>query len=145
MVSKNSEIKLALVGGGCAVIASTITAFFSSYFLDADTKQTTNVQLIQVAIGLLSKEQKTENLPSDKVIRKWAVDTINATAIVKFDDEAAKLLIDGKAQFSGIKLTAGGGLFVIPSVLEAMQGSIGEGDGPVNITVDKVGESFKLD
>ncbi len=48
-------------------------------------------------------------------------------------------------QHGAIRLTAGGGLFALPIVYEAMQQTIGaDGSGPAAIEVNKVGSSFKL-
>lgn len=47
-------------------------------------------------------------------------------------------------QHGAIRLTAGGGLFALPIVYEAMQTSIGSGGGPAEIVVDRVGSSFSL-
>lgn len=47
-------------------------------------------------------------------------------------------------QHGAIRLTAGGGLFALPIVYEAMQNTIGQGAGPTNISVGKVDTSFTL-
>lgn len=47
-------------------------------------------------------------------------------------------------QHGAIRLMAGGGLFALPIVYEAMQTSIGAGAGPAAITVNKVGTSYTL-
>lgn len=49
-----------------------------------------------------------------------------------------------KLQEGAIRLVAGGGLFALPIVFEAMQGSIGDGAGPAAIEIDSVGSSFTL-
>jgi hypothetical protein len=49
-----------------------------------------------------------------------------------------------KLQDGAIRLVAGGGLFALPIVFEAMQGSIGDGDGPEAITINSVTNGFTL-
>ncbi len=49
-----------------------------------------------------------------------------------------------KLQDGAIRLVAGGGLFALPIVFEAMQGSIGDGAGPDAIDINSVGNSFNL-
>ena len=47
-------------------------------------------------------------------------------------------------QHGAIRLVAGGGLFALPIVFEAMQGSVGISGGPSEITINKVGSGFSL-
>jgi hypothetical protein len=49
-----------------------------------------------------------------------------------------------KLQDGAIRLVAGGGLFALPIVFEAMQGSIGDGTGPEAITINSVTSGFEL-
>ena len=49
-----------------------------------------------------------------------------------------------KLQEGAIRLVAGGGLFALPIVFEAMQGSIGEGSGPAAIDINSVNNAFTL-
>lgn len=49
-----------------------------------------------------------------------------------------------KLQEGAIRLVAGGGLFALPIVFEAMQGTIGDGAGPSAIEIDSVTQSFTL-
>lgn len=49
-----------------------------------------------------------------------------------------------KLQDGAIRLVAGGGLFALPIVFEAMQGSIGDGAGIDAIEIDSVGNAFTL-
>ena len=47
-------------------------------------------------------------------------------------------------QHGAIRLMAGGGLFALPIVYEAMQTSIGTGTGPAAIGVNAVGTSYTI-
>ena len=49
-----------------------------------------------------------------------------------------------KLQDGAIRLVAGGGLFALPIVFEAMQGSIGAGSGPDAISINSVSTGFEL-
>lgn len=49
-----------------------------------------------------------------------------------------------KLQDGAIRLVAGGGLFALPIVFEAMQGSIGDGSGPDAIDINSVTNAFSL-
>ncbi len=50
-----------------------------------------------------------------------------------------------KLQEGAIRLVAGGGLFALPIVFEAMQGSVGaDGAGPEAITINSVTSGFEL-
>ncbi|WP_282603829.1 hypothetical protein [Paracoccus sp. PARArs4] len=71
--------------------------------LNSATEHQTNVQLIELAIGILSKpvddgedpyQLKLED-PSERALRSWAVKVINEASSVKFDQEAQTLLISG--------------------------------------------------
>ncbi len=47
-------------------------------------------------------------------------------------------------QHGAIRLVAGGGLFALPIVYEAMQSTVGAGAGPAAISVDAVGSSYTI-
>ena len=49
-----------------------------------------------------------------------------------------------KLQEGAIRMVAGGGLFALPIVFEAMQGSIGDGSGPDAIKINSVNNGFTL-
>ena len=48
-------------------------------------------------------------------------------------------------QHGAIRLVAGGGLFALPIVFEAMQGTVGAGDGITAIAIDSVSSGFTMD
>ena len=49
-----------------------------------------------------------------------------------------------KLQEGAIRLVAGGGLFALPIVFEAMQGTVGDGSGPTAIDINSVTSGFTL-
>lgn len=97
------EIRITLFGIAVSAVVGLVAALVGSFLVDANTEKTTNVQLIQVAIGILSKDSDAGYSTEQKVLRAWAVDTINSSAKVKFDSRSKQLLVDGKAAFPSIR------------------------------------------
>lgn len=85
----NNEIKLGLIACVSAILGSAIGAFANSLFIDAGTKRETNVQMIELAIGILNREVTDEIRP----LRSWAVELLDEVSPVKLDDEAKDILI----------------------------------------------------
>lgn len=96
-------IAIATLAGGLA------TSLADSWLIDADVDRQTDVELVQLAISVLTKPREDAGmtpagtgLTSERVLRRWAVDTINAAADdeVQFDAEAQELLVNGDVYFS---------------------------------------------
>lgn len=123
-----SELRLAALIAIATVVGGGLSAVVEAYWIDAGTERETDVQLVKLAIGILSEpviKQDTEislfpiipipvdvHVPkptSQHALREWAVDTINEVAEVKFGDEAKKLLVNGEVGFfSGIAYSLSG-------------------------------------
>lgn len=98
-----SDIKLAAIIAIATAVGGALVPIAGSIFTDAGTARQANVQLIQLAIGILSEplsdgaEDKSE-IPSEKTaLRQWAVDTINNSAEIKFDKNSINSLVNGNA------------------------------------------------
>ena len=104
------------------LLSTAVTVFFNTFILDAKTENQGNIQLVELAIGILSAPLETENLELERnpltdlatgpyspvlskveratgqmALRQWAVDTINQTAQVKLDRTAENLLVTGSS------------------------------------------------
>ncbi|WP_374384506.1 hypothetical protein [Paracoccus yeei] len=102
-----SELHLAAIISIATLLGGLGSSLLSALWIDAGTQRETDVQMVQLAIGILSQplpEHKgSGNLRSinvsrtgQMVLREWAVDIINAASDVKFDRTARDLLIDGE-------------------------------------------------
>lgn len=95
---------------GATLLASIVGGGLNKLLFDANTKLETNVQLIELAIGILSEPLPESNAlktagsaagtneKRSQALRTWAVDTINASAEIKFTEEAGQQLIEGTTQ-----------------------------------------------
>jgi hypothetical protein len=81
---------ISAVGGGVA----------SSVFLSADVERATDVQMVELAVGLLTAQSDGDLSEDDRVLREWAVDTLNETAAIKFDERARIVLINGTSNIA---------------------------------------------
>ncbi|MCE8000864.1 MAG: hypothetical protein HEP70_18585 [Rhodobiaceae bacterium] len=91
-VRELSDIKLALLLAAATCLGGFGATFLDHVMLDASTSRETDVQIVQLAIGVLSEEldQSDEaNIAKDRALRTWAVDTLNAVADVKLPEEAS--------------------------------------------------------
>lgn len=95
-LSNFSEVQLAFIVAGATFLGGISSSFLGVFWVDAGTDRQTDVQLVQVAISILSSTEATETNSPEKVLRTWAVDTINSAADVQLNDEARELLISGK-------------------------------------------------
>lgn len=86
----------ALIAGGF------LTSIVQSVLPDFDESRATDVQLVSLAMDLLTKSvNDTEEIRAEhRALRLWAVNTINEVATVKFDEEAQQALINGTVSFS---------------------------------------------
>lgn len=105
-LSELSERHLAAIVAGATFLGGVGSAMISTVWIDAGTERQTNVQLVQLAIGILSEPVVAAQggdvdpvLTSQTALRTWAVDIINQSAEVKFDEEAKHLLVNGDASF----------------------------------------------
>lgn len=99
------ELQLALLLAGATCIGVFGGALLDNVMLDASTSRETDVQIVQLAIGVLSKEidQTDEaNSNKDRALRTWAVDSLNAVSKVKLVGEARTALIDGNSSFDSV-------------------------------------------
>jgi hypothetical protein len=83
-----------------AVIVAVIYGMVSWY----SNKNEVSVKYIEVAVNILN----STSTKSDKVLREWAVDTINEYAVNKITGEAKSRLINGELIFGYMSLTEGG-------------------------------------
>lgn len=98
-----SEWRLAGVIAVATLVGGFTSSVLDKVFIDAGTEKQTDVQLVQLAIGLLSERNDEVKIGVDTpetVLREWAVDTINSVADVKFDERAKTLLVDGDAKLA---------------------------------------------
>ncbi|MCA1288624.1 hypothetical protein, partial [Salipiger bermudensis] len=93
-INNISEIHLAAIIALATFLGGFISSIVGVFLVDAGTDKQTDVQLVQLAVGILS-ESPTDMQPAKVELRRWAVDTINYAAEVKFDEEASDLLING--------------------------------------------------
>lgn len=101
-LSTLSEKQLAAVVAGAGLIGGVVSSLIGVFLVDARTDRQTDVQLVQLAVGVLSQplpEGPGVETP-ETALREWAVDTINAAAEVKFDEEARALLVSGDVLLS---------------------------------------------
>lgn len=101
-----SEFHLAAIVAGATFLGGVGSATINTFWSDAGTERQTNVQLVQLAIGILSEPivegtgwKSGDGKTSQTALRTWAVDVINQTAEVRFDDDAKNLLVNGDAIF----------------------------------------------
>lgn len=105
-LSELSELHLAAVVASATFLGGIGSTMISTFWTDAGTERQTAVQLVQLAIGILSEPivvatggAVDPNSTSQTALRTWAVDIINQSAEVKFDAEAKHLLVNGDARF----------------------------------------------
>lgn len=108
--TQDTGTKIAMWVAGATFLASIVGGGLNKVLFDANTKLETNVQLIELAIGILSEPLPEPNAlktaggaaetneKRSQALRTWAVDTINASAEIKFTEEAGQQLIEGTAQ-----------------------------------------------
>lgn len=94
-ISEISELHLAVLVAGATFLGGFVSSLLGVFLVDAGTEKQTDVQLVQLAVGILS-EAPSDMQPANVALRGWAVDTINAAAEVKFDETAKQQLIDGR-------------------------------------------------
>lgn len=103
-MTQDNGNKVALAVGAATLLAALIGTVgggvINKVFFDANTRLETNVQLIELAIGILTAPSPEASFSKDGAtrdiaLRTWAVDTINTAAEVKFDGAARSQLIDG--------------------------------------------------
>ncbi len=101
-----SDIKLALMLAVATCLGGFGATLLDNVMLDASTARETDVQIVELAIGVLSEklDQSDEaNTAKDKALRIWAVDTLNTAARVKLPNEARAALIDGSSAFDSVQ------------------------------------------
>ena len=121
----------ALFGGVVALSGTWLSSSVQDRELD--------LRYFEVAISILRDEANNEAV---RPIRGWAVDIINETAPVKISDEIRTALLENRISEGEIRLAAGGALFSLPIVYEAMQNTLAEGADPTVFSLDGV-ESFR--
>lgn len=94
-----SELRLALLVAGATFLGGFGSSVLGVIAVDAGTEKQTNVQLVKLAIGILS-EKESEVDVRNASLRAWAVDTINSVSEVKFGEDARRELINGNLGFS---------------------------------------------
>jgi hypothetical protein len=123
--------RLALVIAVSTALGGVLAALIDNFLLDANVEHQANVQLVELAIGILSEpvEPSVDGLSfsdtPEAVLRGWAVDTLNAVALVQFDEAARELLVTGRVQFNWADaLQDTGRLSDIIRDLETLSGTI---------------------
>lgn len=101
-LSDITEIHLVAVIAGATFLGGIGSSLLGTLLVGADTERQTDVQIVQVAIGILSDTDPTGSTSPESVLRAWAVDTINSASDVKLDSQARDLLISGEAGFPAI-------------------------------------------
>lgn len=116
-VPEIGELHLAAIIGVATLLGGLSSAWLSAKLIDVNVARETDVELVQLAISVLTKPREDAGmapagtgLTSERVLRRWAVDTINAAADdeVKFDAEAQELLVNGDVYFSDFNKVFGG-------------------------------------
>jgi hypothetical protein len=105
-LSEISELHLAALIAAATAMGGVLSSAADAFWSDASTDKATNVQLVQLAIGILSDEDdgQMQDRSRNRELRSWAVQTINAAAEVKFDEDAQKLLIEGEASLASAEM-----------------------------------------
>lgn len=93
-----SELHLAAIIALATAFGGVLSTGAEWLFVDAGTEKQTDVQMVQLAIGILSEPSEASQ-PADRALRAWAVETINTVAEIKFDANAQSQLIDGTIEF----------------------------------------------
>lgn len=87
MARRISDLHLAAIVAISAVFGGVLTSVANSFLIDAGTEKQTDVQLVELAIGILGQpipEGATKEADAaNTILRGWAVDTINAAAPVQ--------------------------------------------------------------
>ena len=106
-VREISDVKLAVMLAIGTALGSGGVALLDTFVLDAGTQKQTDVQLVELAIGILAKplNNDTATAAPDTALRTWAVSTINYVADIQFDDEAKNALIDGSSGFDAAAIS----------------------------------------
>lgn len=103
---KITEVSVVIFGFVITVATAAgliISAILNAIFLSPDIKRQTDVQLVELAIGILGKPPEEnqsyfkQSQNAQTALRTWAVDVINNTSVVQFDEDAKILLVRGEA------------------------------------------------
>lgn len=118
-LSELSELHLAAVVAGATFLGGLGSSLLGVFLVDAGTERQTDVQLVQLAIGILSEPAPSRPAgwrtaevgleTPEAALRAWAVDTINAAAEIKFDEGAKHLLVSGEVRFAFSSVYTGTG------------------------------------
>jgi len=128
-----SEIHLAAVIAGATLLGGVLSSTFDAFLIDASTSRETDVQLVELAIGILSEPSPSEQA-GEPTLRKWAVETINPVAEVKFDEEAKRQLVDGTVELPLSFIKA----------LSPVSALMDKPVSPSEIVIDINGKSFRI-
>jgi len=128
-----SEIHLAAVIAGATLLGGVLSSTFDAFLIDASTSRETDVQLVELAIGILSEPSPSEQA-GEPTLRKWAVETINSVAEVKFDEEAKRQLVDGTVELPLSFIKA----------LSPVSALMDKPVSPSEIVIDINGKSFRI-
>lgn len=109
---KSTEVSVGIFGfliTFSTAVGLIISAILNATLLSPNIKRQTDVQLVELAIGILGKPTE-ENKPylnqsqnAQTALRTWAVEVINNTSVVKFDEDAIILLVKGEASLPNIE------------------------------------------
>lgn len=106
----NTGVSLALIIAISTCLGGVASSVVNSTFVSASTDREANVELIKLAISILSIPRVADAEPYrgilrpqnrvDNDLREWAVATINASSEIKFGKAARRALSDGTTTFS---------------------------------------------
>jgi hypothetical protein len=124
-----SALALTVVVALATAVGGLLSSIADALLIDASTAKQADVQILQLAINILSEE-----IPASEVevagsiaIRGWAFDTINSVAEIKLGEDSRDALVKGKVLLpvrlseGSIALAAKGRLFDLPINYDAMK------------------------
>lgn len=94
-----SDLGLASVAAVATVVGGIGSAAISTFVVDASSSRESDIKLIELAVEVLSQESTADPMNA-KIMRTWAVDTINNYADVQFNKFARNVLINGEYRFA---------------------------------------------
>lgn len=109
---KSTEVSVGIFGfliTFSTAVGLIISAILNATLLSPNIKRQTDVQLVELAIGILGKPTEenqqyfNQSQNAQTALRTWAVDVINNTSDVKFDEDARILLVKGEASLPNIE------------------------------------------
>ncbi len=133
--------KSKVIANWLAVIAVPLVLGLTGYFVNLTIQESTNqTTLIEIATDILkSTPSKSDD---EKSLRRWAIETLNAEAKIKFSDSAKELLeTTPLPRFNGLSNYKIG---VVTSEMDALRTTLRNGESAFgNLIADAMLEAYK--